>query len=68
MEIITAEIENKNRQVPDFGGRSLDTDPNFGQYWHFYGTIIDVRTDKTPYKRGTQHQLRKICGAKDKLY
>ena len=36
--------------VPDFGGQSLDTDPNLGQYRHFYGTIIDVRTDINPYK------------------
>ena len=38
-----------NRLVLDFGGRSLDTNPDFFQYWHFCGTIIDVRTDRNPY-------------------
>ena len=35
-------------QVPYFWGRSLDTDPNFGQYQHFGGPFINVRTDKNP--------------------
>ena len=43
------------RLVPDFGGRSLDTDPNFGQYRHFCGTIIDVHTDRKPNKMGSQN-------------
>ena len=38
------------RWVTDFGGQSLDTDPNFGWYWHFYGKIIGVRTDKNCIK------------------
>ena len=37
-------------RVPDFGGQSLDTDPDFSQYWHFYGTFIDVCTGENPYK------------------
>ena len=41
--------------VPDFGGQSLDTDPNFGKYRHFCGTIIDVRTDRNANKRSNQH-------------
>ena len=41
--------------VPDFGDLSLDTDPNFSRYWHFYGIIIKVRTDINLYKRGTQY-------------
>ena len=40
--------------VPDFGGKSLDTDPNFSQYWHFCGTIIDVTSDRNPYKGVTR--------------
>ena len=32
------------RKVPDFGGWSLDTDPDFGRDWHFCSTIINVRT------------------------
>ena len=35
-----------------FEGRSLDTDPSFGRYWHFCSTIINVRTDRNPYERG----------------
>ena len=34
------------RLFPDFGGRSLETDPNSGRYWHFCGTITNVCTDK----------------------
>ena len=45
----TSEIFPHIRQIPDFGGWSLDTDPNFGQYWHFCGPFINLRTDKTPY-------------------
>ena len=41
------------RRVPYLGGQSLDTDPDFGRYWQFCGTIINVRTDINPYKRGT---------------
>ena len=55
-------------QVPDFGGRSLDTDPYFGRECHFCGTIIDVRTDINPYKMGTQHQPRKRRGVMFRLY
>ena len=44
-----------NRLVPYFGGRSLDTDPDFAQYRHFYGAIIDVHTDRNPPKVGMQH-------------
>ena len=36
--------------APYFGGQSLDTDPNFGQYRYFFGTIIDARNDRNPYK------------------
>ena len=36
-----------------FGGQSLDTDPVFGRYWHFCGTLIDIRTDRNQYIRGT---------------
>ena len=46
--------------VPDFGGRSLDTDPNFGQYRYFCGTIIDVCTDRNLNKMGTKHYIRQI--------
>ena len=44
-----------SRLVPYFGGWSLDMDPNFGRYWNFCGTIINVHTDRNPYKRGKQH-------------
>ena len=37
------------KRVPDFGGQSLDTDPNFGLYWNFCYPFIDIRTDKNPY-------------------
>ena len=42
----------KNWRVPDFGGWTLDTDPNICQYWHFCGTIINVSTFENPYKMG----------------
>ena len=29
----------------------MDTDPNFGRYRYFCGTIINVRTDRNPHKR-----------------
>ena len=45
--------------VPDFGGWSLDTDPNFGQYRHFCSTIMNIRTDRNPNKVGTQLYPRK---------
>ena len=35
--------------IPVFWGRYLDTDPYFVQYWHFFGTIVDVHTDINPY-------------------
>ena len=41
-----------------FGGRSLDMDPNFGQYRHFWSTIIDFSTDRNLYEREMQHYLR----------
>ena len=28
----------------------MDTDPDFVRYWHFCGTIIDIHTDRNPYK------------------
>ena len=43
--------------VPDFGGQSLDTDPNFGRYMHFCGTIIDIGTDKNPNKFGVNNTI-----------
>ena len=36
------------RRVPDFGGQYLDTDPNFGRYRPFYGTSINVHTERSP--------------------
>ena len=42
--------------VLDFGDRSLDTDPDFGRYWHFFGTIIDVCTDRNTYLSQTNMQ------------
>ena len=50
-----------HRLVPDFGGWSLDTDPNFSRYWHFCGTIINIRTDRNRYKRITMHHPRKYA-------
>ena len=38
-----------------FGGQSLDMDLDFWRYWHFYCTIINVITDRNPYKRGATH-------------
>ena len=49
--------------VPYFGARSLDMDLDFSRYWHFYGTITDIRTNRNPYKRGTTNHLRQICDA-----
>ena len=54
--------------VPDFGGRSLDTDPNFGQYRHFCSTIINICTHINPNKTGTQNYLRQISSAVDIFY
>ena len=31
--------------------------PEFGWYWHFCGTIIDVCDFEKPYKMGTTHNL-----------
>ena len=42
--------ESAKGQVPDFGGQFFDTDPNFGQHWHFCGTMTEIRTDKTHIK------------------
>ena len=56
------------QRLPDLGGRSLDTDPDFGRYWKFCGTIINVHTNRNQYKRGTQNQLIKIRDAMDRLY
>ena len=36
--------------VPDSGGQSLDTDPNFFLYKHLCHTIINVRNDRNAYK------------------
>ena len=54
--------------VPDFRGQLLGTDPNFGWYWHFCGTIINICTDRNPYKRGTYHHLRQRHGAMGGFY
>ena len=43
--------------VPYLGGQFLDTDPDFGRYMHFCGTIIDIHIDRNPYKVGTQHYI-----------
>ena len=51
-------LKGCTQPVPDFRYRSLNTNSDFGQYWHFCGTIIDVTTDGNPYKRGTTNQLR----------
>ena len=59
---------NVNCGVPYLGGWSLDTDPYFGQYWHFCGTIINLRTDRNPQKRGTQHHPRQRFSDMDMLY
>ena len=37
-----------------FGGQSLDTDPVFGRYWHFCGTLIDIRTDRNQQQDNLQ--------------
>ena len=52
-----------SRPVTDFGCRFLDTKPNFGQYWHFCGTIIDVTTDSNPFKgvTHTSSDKDKVC-------
>ena len=49
--------------VPGFGGWSLDTDPNFGRYRHFCGTIVNVRNYKNPDKKGYAElvQTRMYC-------
>ena len=44
-------------QVPDFEGRSLDMDPDFGLYWHFCSPFIDVGTDKNPNKFGVNNTI-----------
>ena len=49
--------------VLGFWGRLLDTDPSFGQYWHFCCTIINVCTDRKPNEIGTYHQLRQLRSA-----
>ena len=54
--------------VPDFGGWSLETDPNFVQYRHFCGTVINVRTDINPNKMGIQHYLRQRRSSVDRVY
>ena len=33
-----------------FWSQYLDTGPDFFQYWHFWGTIIDIRADENTYK------------------
>ena len=56
-------IYTSTRRVTDFGGQSLDTELNFGQYWHFCGIIINVLTDKNPYKKVYQDITRtNTCG------
>ena len=46
----------------------MDTEPNFGRYWHFCGTIIDVRTDRNTYKMGMEHYLIQRRIAVDRFY
>ena len=60
--------DTNTRRVPYFGGRSLDTDPDFSRYWHFCSPFIDAHTDKNPYKRGTNTFLGIILGYWDILY
>ena len=46
---------NIDRLVPNFGSLSLDTDPYFVWYRHFFGAVVDVLTDRTPNEVGTQY-------------
>ena len=43
-------------------------DPDLGQYRHFCGTIIYIRTDKNPNKRVMYHDLRRIHSSMDGFY
>ena len=54
-------------EVADFEGQILDMDPDFGQYWHFWGTVINVGTDRNPYKRFTTNQIIPIRSSSDRL-
>ena len=54
--------------VPDFGGWSLDTYPDFGQYRHFWVTIIDLCTHRNPNKLGTHHYLRQRISDMGRFY
>ena len=54
--------------VKTFEGISLDTDPNFGTYSPFCGTIINISTNRNPYKRGMKHWLIKIHSDMYRLY
>ena len=56
------------RLVPDFGGRSLDTDPNFVRYRKFCGIIIDIHTDRNPYKRVPYQYHRQRGSGMDSFY
>ena len=53
-------VHYKQIIVPDSRGWSLDMAPNFCQYWHFCGTIINICTYGNPYKMGTPHQFKKM--------
>ena len=46
--------------VPYFGGRSLDTDPDLGQYWPFCGTIINllIKTNIIRYQSLAKTKMR----------
>ena len=54
--------------VPDFGGSSLDTDPDFGRQRHCCGTIIDLHTEINPNKMVTKNYLRQRLNAIDRFY
>ena len=56
------------RLVTDFVRRPLDMDPDFGRYWNFCGTIIDLCTDSNPYKSGIQHHIIQRRCSVDKFY
>ena len=54
--------------VPDFGGRFLNMDSNFGRYCKIFITIINVRTYRNPSKADTQHYLRKRWSTTESFY
>ena len=55
------------QKVPYFGGQSLDTDPDFGQYWHFLYPFLTYVLIK-PIKTGTNTQFKHRRRHQDKLY